>query len=118
VGKVKIPPLLRDFQAEGKSPAFGLSHEAAFSTAHLPTNSAKEPDLKTAFAAYGPVGAVTVVKDKATGVPRGFAFVEMSDDKAAQEAILGLNGSMLAGKAITVNEAHAKTNNAGSAPRR
>ena len=67
-------------------------------------------DLKTAFAAYGPVGAVTIIKDKATGVPRGFAFVEMSDDKAAQEAILGLNGSLLAGKAITVNEAHAKKN--------
>ena len=43
VGKVKIPPLLRDFQAEGESPAFGLFHEVPFSTAHLPTISAKEP---------------------------------------------------------------------------
>jgi hypothetical protein len=43
VGKVKIPPLLRDFQAQGESPACGLFHGAAFSTAHLPTNSAKEP---------------------------------------------------------------------------
>jgi hypothetical protein len=43
VGKVKIPPPLRDFQAEGESPAFGLFQGAAFSTAHLPTNSAKEP---------------------------------------------------------------------------
>jgi hypothetical protein len=43
VGKVKIPPLLRDFQAQGESPACGLFHGAAFSTALLPTNSAKEP---------------------------------------------------------------------------
>jgi hypothetical protein len=43
VGKVKIQPLLRDFQAEGESPAFGLFHGKAFSTALLPTNSATEP---------------------------------------------------------------------------
>jgi RNA recognition motif-containing protein len=80
--------------------------------------STTDDDLKTAFAAYGPVGAVTIVKDKATGVSRGFGFVEMSDDKGAQEAILGLNGSQLAGSAITVNEAHAKTKSTGSASRR
>jgi hypothetical protein len=45
VGKVKIPPLLQDFQAQGESPAFGLFHEAAFSTALLPTNSATEPKM-------------------------------------------------------------------------
>jgi len=45
VGKVKIQPLLRDFQAEGESPALGLFHGAAFSTALLPTNSAKEPKV-------------------------------------------------------------------------
>jgi hypothetical protein len=44
VGKVEIPPLLRDFQAQGESPAFGLFYGAAFSTALLPTNSAKEPE--------------------------------------------------------------------------
>ena len=40
---MEISPLLRDFQAEGESPALGLFHAAAFSTALLPTNSAKEP---------------------------------------------------------------------------
>jgi RNA recognition motif-containing protein len=70
--------------------------------------STTEDNLKTAFAAYGTVEAITIVKDKATGVPRGFGFVKMSDDKGAQEAILGLNGSQLGGKAIIVNEAHAK----------
>jgi len=53
VGKVKIQPLLRDFQAEGESPALGLFHGAAFSTALLPTNSAKEPQLGTAQKSAG-----------------------------------------------------------------
>jgi hypothetical protein len=38
---------LRDFQAEGESPAGGLFHAAAFSTALLPTNSATEPEIRT-----------------------------------------------------------------------
>ena len=45
VGKVKIPPLRGDFQAQGESPACGLFHGAAFSTALLPTNCATEPFL-------------------------------------------------------------------------
>lgn len=75
-------------------------------------------DLKTAFAAYGPVEVVTIITDKVTGVPRGFGFVEMTGDKDAQEAILGLNGSQLAGKAITVNEARAKAKNTGPSTRK
>jgi hypothetical protein len=43
VGKVKILPQLQDFQAEWESPAFGLFHAAAFSTALLPTNTAIQP---------------------------------------------------------------------------
>lgn len=71
--------------------------------------SAKAEDIRVAFATYGPVETVTIVADKATGQPRGFGFVEMSADKDAQEAVLGLNGSMIAGKAIVVNDARAKT---------
>jgi cold-inducible RNA-binding protein len=69
-------------------------------------------DLRAAFATYGPVEAATIITDKATGVGRGFGFVEMTADKDAQEAILGLNGSLIAGKAIVVNEAHPKPKNA------
>lgn len=69
-------------------------------------------DLKAAFATYGPVQTVNIITDKVTGVGRGFGFVEMTEDKDAQEAILGLNGSVLAGKAITVNEARPKSKNA------
>ena len=72
-------------------------------------------DLKTAFTAYGPVEGVTIVTDKVTGRSRGFGFVEMTADTDAQEAILGLNGSMLGGKTIVVNEARAKTKHAETA---
>lgn len=73
-------------------------------------------DLKTAFTTYGPVEGVTIITDKVTGQSRGFGFVEMTGDKDAQEAILGLNGSLLAGKAIVVNEARAKTKHGDTAP--
>lgn len=69
-------------------------------------------ELKAAFTTYGNVEVVNIVTDKVTGVGRGFGFVEMTEDKDAQEAILGLNGSLIAGKAIVVNEARPKTTTA------
>lgn len=71
-------------------------------------------ELKAAFATYGPVEVVNIITDKATGVARGFGFVEMTEDKDANEAILGLNGSLMAGKVIVVNEARAKSKSAQS----
>ena len=73
--------------------------------------STTEQDLRTAFGSYGPVEAVTIIMDRTTGTPRGFGFVEMSADKDAQEAILGLNGSVIAGRTIIVGEARAKPKN-------
>ena len=72
--------------------------------------STTEQDLRTAFGNYGPVEVVTIVMDRTTGAPRGFAFVEMGADKDAHLAILGLNGSLMAGRTIVVGEARAKTN--------
>jgi len=46
--------------------------------------------------------------DRETGRSRGFAFVEMSDAREADQAIAGLNGSNLGGRAINVNEARPK----------
>ena len=71
--------------------------------------------LKAAFTAYGPVEGVAIITDKVSGHSRGFGFVEMTADKDAQEAILGLNGSILGGNTIVVNEARAKTKHAGTA---
>ena len=67
-----------------------------------------EQELRSAFAVYGNVQTVSVVKDRETGLPRGFAFVEMEDDKEAREALLGLNGATLGGTTLTVNEARPK----------
>lgn len=60
VGKVEIQLLSRDFQAEWESPAFGLFHAAAFSTALLPTNSATEPNFLFNFVALNGFWAETV----------------------------------------------------------
>jgi RNA recognition motif-containing protein len=65
---------------------------------------ANDEDLGEAFAAYGEVVAVRVIKDRYTGRSRGFAFIEMPDS-TGQAAIDGLNGKDIKGRAITVNQA-------------
>ncbi len=75
-----------------------------------------EEDLKANFSEVGKVVSVTVVKDKYTGLSRGFGFVEMETEKEAQEAIQKFNGGQLLGKTLTVNEARPKRDQGG--PRR
>ncbi|MFA6338782.1 MAG: RNA-binding protein [Candidatus Paceibacterota bacterium] len=65
--------------------------------------------LKQAFAQYGEVEDVQVITDKMTGKSRGFGFVTMVDDGAAEQAIQTLNGAELDGRNITVNEARPKS---------
>jgi RNA recognition motif-containing protein len=67
-----------------------------------------EAQLKDLFAAYGPVETVTIVTDRDTGGPRGFAFIEMSDATEAKAAIKSLNGFRLNDRAIRLNEARPK----------
>jgi len=64
-----------------------------------------ESDLQTLFAAAGAVSTVNIVRDRATGQARGFAFVEMNDDEAARRAITELDQHQLGGRSLTVNEA-------------
>jgi RNA recognition motif-containing protein len=64
-----------------------------------------ESRLQELFAAHGQVVSVSVVTDRYTGRPRGFAFVEMATDDAAQAAIAALNGQKVDGQQLTVNEA-------------
>ncbi len=68
-----------------------------------------EDDLRQAFAQYGRVSGVNIVKDRDTGRPRGFAFVEMADGKEATTAIKELNLREISGRSITVNEARPKS---------
>lgn len=70
--------------------------------------STTEDDLKATFSAYGAVDRVSVVTDRDTGQPRGFAFVEMPNRSEAETAISVLNGRELNGRALNVNEARPK----------
>jgi RNA recognition motif-containing protein len=70
---------------------------------------ATEEDLRQAFAQYGEVAAVNLVKDRETGRSRGFAFVEMPDGEQAKQAIEHLNLADIAGRRVTVNEARPRT---------
>jgi RNA recognition motif-containing protein len=64
-----------------------------------------EDDLKEAFEAFGQLTSVNIIKDKFSGEPRGFGFVEMASKDEAQAAIEGLNGTDLKGQNLNVNEA-------------
>jgi RNA recognition motif-containing protein len=64
-----------------------------------------EDDIKKAFEAYGAVDTVNILKDRYSGLTRGFGFLEMSVQSEAKSAIEALNGSNIKGKNIIVNEA-------------
>ena len=63
------------------------------------------PGLRSLFAAHGNVEKVHIVLDRDTGQPRGFAFIEMTNDGEAEGAIKALNGAIVGAGAINVNEA-------------
>lgn len=67
-----------------------------------------EDYLRSLFEAYGAVERVNIVTDRDSGQPRGFAFVEMTNDAEAQNAIAGLNGRDVEGRTMNVNEARPK----------
>jgi RNA recognition motif-containing protein len=67
-----------------------------------------ETELHELFSRAGSVESVSVMRDQATGRARGFAFVEMSSDEEAQNAIRELNASQVGGRSLTVNEARPK----------
>ncbi|MDH5377464.1 MAG: RNA-binding protein [Gammaproteobacteria bacterium] len=69
------------------------------------TYSLTEDELKDAFAAFGEVVNVNIIKDKFSGQSKGFGFVEMPNDSEADEAIKNLDGSSLKGRNVRVNQA-------------
>ena len=64
-----------------------------------------EEDLREAFEAFGQVTSVTIIKDKLSGEPRGFGFVEMPTKAEAQSAMTSLKDKELKGRTLKVNEA-------------
>jgi cold-inducible RNA-binding protein len=75
--------------------------------------TATEDALRVLFAQFGEVQRVKVMTDRDTGKPRGFAFVEMTQDDDAAKAIAALNGKDFGGRALTVNEARPKPERGG-----
>jgi cold-inducible RNA-binding protein len=71
---------------------------------------ATEEEVRELFAAFGQVASVSLIKDKFTGRPRGFGFVEMSSDSEAQKAIQELNGKDFKGRSMTINQARPREN--------
>jgi RNA recognition motif-containing protein len=66
---------------------------------------ASEQDVFDLFSSYGEVSSARIVKDKFNGRSRGFGFVEMSDDNAANQAIAALHEKDFMERALVVNEA-------------
>ena len=67
--------------------------------------SVTEAALRWLFEAYGSVASVNIVMDRDSGQPRGLGFVEMTNDTEASKAIDGLNGKVVEGRTLNVNEA-------------
>ena len=74
-----------------------------------------DQDLRDVFSEAGNVDSSQVIMDRATNRSRGFGFVEMSTDEAADSAIKKLNGREVKGRPIRVNEAQARTGGGGGA---
>ena len=78
----------------------------------------QDEDLKSYFAEYGEVSSAKVITDKFTNRSRGFGFVEMADEAAAQKAIAELDGATVDGRAIKVNVAKPREERSNSNERR
>jgi RNA recognition motif-containing protein len=74
---------------------------------------ATEDSVRALFEAYGTVERVSIVTDRDTGQPRGFGFVEMTNDSEGDKAIAALNGREFGGRDLTVNEARPKAERGG-----
>lgn len=72
-----------------------------------------DQDLQEAFSEAGKVESAQVIMDRATNRSRGFGFVEMASDDAAETAVKKLNGRDIKGRAIRVNEAQARSGGGG-----
>lgn len=79
--------------------------------------SVTEDDLREVFSEYGEVSSVNVIKDKFSGQSKGFGFVEINDNDAAEAAIKGLNETELQGRNIRVNQAKPRTERPARRPR-
>lgn len=76
-----------------------------------------EDDLKANFSSVGNVISANIIKDRLTGLSKGFGFVEMTSEEEAKEAIQKFNNGQLDGKTIVVSEARPKKDRGRERPR-
>ena len=76
-----------------------------------------EQSLREAFEAHGAVVSVNIITDRETGRSRGFGFVEMEEKAAGEAAVQQLDGAMLDGRNLKVNEARPRTDRGGGGGR-
>lgn len=79
--------------------------------------SSTEDAIRALFEAHGEVASVRLITDRDTGRPRGFGFVEMSNDEEARAAIGALDGQDLDGRNLKVNEARPREDRGGGGGR-
>ncbi|MFO7996920.1 MAG: RNA-binding protein [Dehalococcoidia bacterium] len=77
-----------------------------------------DEELREAFEAFGQVTSVNIIKDRYSGQPRGFGFVEMPASAEGQAAISGLNSKEMKGRTLTVSEARPRSEGDRGAERR
>jgi cold-inducible RNA-binding protein len=80
--------------------------------------STTETQLRELFSQVGEITEINMIMDRDTGRPKGFAFVQMSSDEAAMDAIRRFNGHMLDERALTVNEARPREERSSGGPSR
>ncbi len=72
-----------------------------------------EEELRKEFESFGEVTSADIIKDKYSGRPKGFGFVEMTSESEGQAAIAGLNGKTLKERILTVNTARPRSDSRG-----
>jgi cold-inducible RNA-binding protein len=72
-----------------------------------------EAQIRELFAQAGEITEINLITDRDTGRPKGFGFVQMTSDEAAQDAIRRFNGHQLDNRALTVNEARPREERSG-----
>lgn len=75
--------------------------------------SATEDGIRSLFAPYGTVESVNLIRDRDTGQPRGFGFVEMTDAAEGRKAVGGLHHTAFEGRNLNVSEARPKEDRSG-----